>query len=54
MLALATVTGALVSALLFTRAGLRPWQALPIGLAVLVAVHAAGYGIRRLIRRRRA
>ncbi len=48
-LATATVLGALTSALLFTRAGLRPWEALPIGLAV----QAVSYAALVLIRRRR-
>jgi hypothetical protein len=48
-LVVATVLGALTSALLFTRAGLRPWQSLPIGLGVQIVAYLA---LRLLSRRR--
>jgi len=40
-LPLSTTVGAVVSALTFTRLGLRPWEALPVGAGVLVLVYLA-------------
>jgi hypothetical protein len=39
-LPIATVVGALTSAMLFSRFGLRPWESLPVGFGVMVALYA--------------